>query len=111
MGNFGLTALIAGLFFVDFILHIFQYSHLQRQKSSLTSGVLVFMIIYALLGILMLQSISWIKYLALVIPLFGGISLIFTLKRFMLPKWINFSILIIDFSIVAAIIFGLMTNL
>ena len=110
MGDFDLTAFIAGLFFVDFVLHIFQYSHLQRQKSPLTSGVLVFMIIYALLGILMLQPISWIKYVAMAIPLFGGISLIFTLKRFMLPKWINYSILIADFSIVAAIILGLMTN-
>ena len=103
MENFNVLHLVAGLFFIDFVLHIFQFSHLRRQKSPLTNGVFVFMIIYALLGILILQPVSWIKYMALAISLFGGISLIFTLKRFVLPKWINFSILIVDFAIVAAI--------
>jgi len=88
------------LFVSNAVAHIFSFLKLNQTKSTDRFGVLVFVFLNAIIACLLYLNISWIKWLALIVPIIGGMGLLLTTIIKGKGSLIDYIILILDILII-----------
>ncbi len=102
-----MTLAISLLFASNAAAHVGSYRQLVANDRPNRTGVLVFVVINAALAVLVGLDLAWVKWLALIFPLLGGLGLS---AATIVPGEgtpIDFVILGLDMVIVAVVLFGL----
>ena len=98
-----LNTAIVGLLLVNAVLHVIAFFELEHKRSNRRWGALAFAMINTLLAVFFTKSLSWARYLAIFFPLIGALGLTVELKASQNPRWLNFSMLLLDALIVSLV--------
>ena len=97
------------LLFLNAIAHIIAFLKLNREQSPNRWGVLAFVFIDAILGVMLFTGPDWAQYLAIIFPALGGIALMTQIMRGEPADWIDYSIIALDVLVVGVMAVVLFT--
>ena len=90
------------------VVHLLSFNALNMSKDKNRWAVFAFAIINAVLVILIKAGFPWARYLALLFPLIGGIALLTQLSKSNSPRWMDYTILLLDALIIVLILYSLL---
>lgn len=103
-----LINVIIVLLIANAIVHLLSFNALNIQKAANRWTVFAFAIINLLLVFFLKMGYPWARYLAIIFPLIGGIGLLTQLSKSTSPKWMDYTILLLDALIIVLLIYTLL---
>jgi len=102
-----MTVFVAMLFAANAVAHVISYRQLAAKAAPNQGGVLLFAAVNVVLALLVGFDLSWAKWPALILPTLGGLGLSATTILPGKGTPIDFTILGLDITTIAVVLFGL----